>query len=145
LARDLNAAACRAKLLAAACALAAGACLAATTEPPLADPTRPPDPITAVTATTGAASAVAAPTVWPRLQSVRLSASGGDSALIDGRMVRVGERVGTTTLVAIGTQSVLLRGPGFSQQIALLPGTFKTASTTAPPTHVPAATTGPAR
>jgi MSHA biogenesis protein MshK len=120
------------RLLVIVCGLWLGLChrlIAA--EPPLADPTRPPDPVRAVVAGQ-VASAVPGPTVWPHLQSVRLSTTGGSSAVIDGRIVRVGERVGETTLMAIGPQSIVLRGVGFSQQVALLPGTFKTASTVAP-------------
>lgn len=122
----------RIRLLAIACMSWLGVCHGAiAADPLLADPTRPPDPVRAVAAGQ-TASAVPGPTVWPHLQSVRLSATGGSSAVIDGRIVRVGDRVGETTLMAIGPQSIVLRGVGFSQQVALLPGTFKTASTVAP-------------
>jgi MSHA biogenesis protein MshK len=123
---------CRRRFLAVAAFPALGVCHGSIAAgPPLADPTRPPDPVRAVAAAP-VASAVARPTVWPHLQSVRLSATGNSSAVIDGRIVRVGERVGETTLTAIGPRSIVLRGIGFSQQVALLPATFKTPSQVAP-------------
>ena len=110
----------------------------AAAELPLADPTRPAAPAAAAhpAARNGATSA-AAP-AWPQLQSVQVSAQGGSSALVDGRVVRVGERIGELTVAAIDAQGILLRGPRFEQRLALLPGVAKTAS--AQPLSRPAVT-----
>ncbi len=68
----------------------------------LSDPTRPPIPAgVPVAATRNAASG-------PLLQSILLSPS-RRLALIDGRMVRVGDRVGNAQVVAIDFDSVKLR------------------------------------
>ena len=102
-------------------ALAAGAPVAP--ERALRDPTQPPTPVAAV-ATAASGAAEAAP-VWPRLQSVKVAASGASSAVIDGRLVRVGEHVGALTLVSVDVQGVLLRGAHFDQSLALYPGIAK--------------------
>ena len=105
--------------------------------PALADPTRPPGftrptSTPAVRSGGGGSDAVAkvpAP-VMPKLQSLQVSAGGGSSALVDGRVVRVGDRLGETLVVTIDAQGILLRGPRYEQRIALVPGGGKTASTT---------------
>ena len=108
--------------------------------PALADPTRPPG-FTRPTSTPAVRSggggesvadtvaAVPAP-VMPKLQSLQVSAGGGSTALVDGRVVRVGDRLGETLVVTIDAQGILLRGPRYEQRIALVPGGGKTASTT---------------
>lgn len=111
-----------------ACLCAAAAAAAA---PAAADPTRPADIApTVVMPVRGAA--VVAP-VWPQLQSVLVAGPGGSSALVDGRIVRVGGRLGELTVAAIDAQGILLRGLRFEQRLALLPGVFKTPSTTPSP------------
>lgn len=107
--------------------------------PALADPTRPAGftrPASTPTVRGGgggsvadAAAAVPAP-VMPKLQSLQVSAGGGSSALVDGRVVRVGDRLGETVVVTIDSQGILLRGPRYEQRIALVPGGGKTAPTT---------------
>ena len=110
-------------------------------QPALADPTRPAGFTRAAStpaarsgggggggSITDAAAAVPAP-VRPTLQSLQVSAGGGSSALVDGRVVRVGDRLGETVVVTIDTQGILLRGPRYEQRIALVPGGGKTAST----------------
>jgi MSHA biogenesis protein MshK len=92
---------------------------------PLADPTRPPGYAPGAVAPTHAASAAAAP-AWPQLRSVRISAPGDSSALLDGRVVRVGERLGDATVVAIDAQGVQLRRGAVEQRVTLLPGAAKT-------------------
>ena len=65
------------------------------------------------------------------LQSLQVSVRGESSALVDGRVVRVGDRLGETVVVTIDTQGILLRGPRYEQRIALVPGGGKTPSTSA--------------
>jgi MSHA biogenesis protein MshK len=98
---------------------------------PLADPTRP-GPGTAAAAVDGGAprpAGEAAPKTWPQLQSVRISAPGEASAVIDGRLVRKGDHVGDAVVVTIEARSVVLRTTHYTQQIGLTPGVVKTAST----------------
>jgi len=106
--------------------------------PALADPTRPPGftrPASTPAVRIGsagvaaAAAAVSAP-VRPTLQSLQVTVGGGSSALVDGRVVRVGDRLGETVVVIIDAQGILLRGPSYEQRIALVPGGGKTASPT---------------
>lgn len=108
-------------------------CLAAVfayAEPPVADPMRPAQAAAAPaeTAPRAAAAAEAAPPVWPQLQAVQVGGGYATTALIDGRLVRVGDKIGALTLVAIDPEGVLLRGPRFEQRLSLLPGVTKTAS-----------------
>lgn len=77
-----------------------------------ADPTRPP--------TRGAAAprqSVAAPS---RLQSVLISPS-RSVAIIDGRSVRLGERVGDAILVSVEPSQVTLQRGAERQRLTLLP------------------------
>ena len=71
----------------------------------LVDPTRPPDaaPVPASAASAGAAR--------PQLQSVLISNRPGGRrlAVIDGRSVRAGDKVGGAVVVSIGEASVVLR------------------------------------
>ncbi|NRF71114.1 hypothetical protein HLB44_29370 [Aquincola sp. S2] len=124
--------------------LAAGACVHAAAGAPLADPTQPPARV--APAATAATAGEPAPPSWPRLQSVQVGAAGGASALLDGRLVHIGDRVGALTVVAIDHQGVLLRGPHFAQRLALTPGISKAGSLPAalPPVALPklAARTG---
>ena len=113
----------------------------ASAAPPLPDPTRP-----AAFAEPAASSAlprrsditaVAAPAA-PQLQSVQIATNGGSTALVDGRLVRVGGRVGELTVFAIDEQGLWLRGARQDQRLSLLPGVAKFASGTAPITPRPA-------
>lgn len=81
---------------------------------PLGDPMRPPAAV-AAPPEPGEASKTAA-----RLQSVLIS-PGRRVAVIDGRLVRVGERVGDATLVAISESQVVLQGPGGRETLKLIP------------------------
>ncbi len=112
----------------------------------IADPTQPAgsavvSPGAAATRGSRAAAGPAAPAVWPKLQSVQVGDNGSASAMIDGRIVHVGDVVGPLTLVAIDAQGVLLRGARFEQRLALLPGIEKTAS--AEPVAQPLAAAAP--
>lgn len=101
----------------------------------IADPTQPAGAAVAAVALPGLAGTrgtrtageASAPAVWPKLQSVQVGDNGSASAMIDGRIVQVGEAVGALKLVAVDAQGVLLRGARFEQRLALLPGIEKTA------------------
>lgn len=99
----------------------------------LADPTRPPAgwstapaPATRATTATATASAptprtAAAPVTPPRLQSIHQPAGAPASVLIDGRLLRVGDRLGDATLQQIRGDGVVLRqARGDTRWLALL-------------------------
>ncbi|MBL8488815.1 MAG: hypothetical protein JNK22_17250 [Rhodocyclaceae bacterium] len=96
---------------------AAGALVPAFAQAPLADPTRPPD---AVPVTAGDASADQG------LQSVMIPKNGRARALIGGRWVAVGEKIGESTLVRVRQDGVVLKGPAGTETIALTPSVAKT-------------------
>ena len=100
----------------------------------LTDPTRPAGFTRAAStpAARGVGDAGAVPVpVMPKLQSLQVSVRGLSSALVDGRVVRVGDRLGETVVVTIDAQGILLRGPRYEQRIALVPGGGKTVSSRA--------------
>jgi hypothetical protein len=109
---------------------------------PVLDPTRPmaallgepadAGPAKAARSAAPAASAPAAASP-PRLQSVQTSNSGAASALLDGRLVRVGDRVGEQSVAAIDRRGLTLRGPRGEQRLSLLTGITQTASRSAAP------------
>lgn len=91
----------------------------------LTDPTRPPS--------AGPGAAEAEPQAGgPRLQSILLS-SERKIAVIDGRSLRVGDRVGDATLVQISEGGVLLRRGNELHTLALVPGVAKKAAAPRPP------------
>jgi MSHA biogenesis protein MshK len=96
----------------AAASVLAGAALAQ----PLADPTRPP--------TQGPAELRQAEPRSTRLQSVLVS-PGRSVAVIDGRAVRIGERVGDAILVSIEPSEVILQRGAALERLTLLPGTVE--------------------
>lgn len=107
---------------------------AAAAQADLPDPTRPPSAVLAATAAAalpggrplGEPTTPAPPPALPVLQAVQLPARGLASALIDGRLVRVGDTVGERqTVSAIDAQGVNLRGPGGPQRLSLLSGDAK--------------------
>jgi hypothetical protein len=110
---------------------------------PVPDPTRPmatllgdtADTRPAKTARSGApAAAASAVTAAPRLQSVRLAANpSASTALLDGRLVRLGDRIGDASIAAIDRHGITLRGPRGEQRLSLLLGITQTASREAPP------------
>ncbi|TAK87894.1 MAG: MSHA biogenesis protein MshK [Betaproteobacteria bacterium] len=119
------------RLIAALCAL--GALLAGSSASPAAlaqalhDPMRPPagsDP----SATEASKDSVAR---TARLQSVLIS-PGRRVAVIDGRVVRLGERVGDATLVAISESQVVLQRPGGRETLKLNPVVNKKAARKGP-------------
>lgn len=85
----------------------------------LADPTRPPGTVAAPVAAASRMPPKAAPAP-PRLQSVQLGRGGDATALVDGRLLRVGDALGEAKLVAIDLQGVQLLGPQGSQRLWLL-------------------------
>ena len=108
---------------------------------PVLDPTRPMAALLGEPAEAGpakaarsAAPAASAPVAaTPRLQSVQTSSSGAASALLDGRVVRVGDRVGEQSVSAIDRRGLTLRGPRGEQRLSLLTGITQTASRSAAP------------
>lgn len=119
--------------------LAAGG---ATAAPPagLADPTRPP----VVTATPVAAASSTAPKaapVPPRLQSVQLGRGSEATALVDGRLLRVGDTLGEAKVVAIDLQGLQLMGPRGSERLWLLAALMQRPSSPPSPPNTPASPT----
>lgn len=113
----------------------------ASAAPPLPDPTRPAafaEPAASSAGPRRTEATVATAPAAPQLQSVQLAANGGSTALVDGRLVRVGGRVGERTVVAIDEQGLWLRGARQDQRLSLLPGVLKLASGSAPITPRPA-------
>lgn len=100
----------------------------------LPDPTRPPTsmargegaalpagPGAAVAArAASAASAPPAAPARPRLTLIRLDVNGRGVALIDGRLLSVGDRVGDAVLASIDAQGVVLRGARGWQRLPLI-------------------------
>jgi hypothetical protein len=91
----------------------------------VADPTRPP--AAAAPAPAGAGSGAvpaAAPVVRaasPRVQSVQLPREGRGSALVDNRLVFVGDKLGAATITAIDVHGVQLRtAKGAVERLRLL-------------------------
>ena len=115
----------------------------ASAAPPLPDPTRPaafaePAASSALARRSDNAAATTTAPAAPQLQSVQIVANGGSTALVDGRLVRVGGRVGELTVFAIDEQGLWLRGARQDQRLSLLPGVAKLASGTAPTIPRPA-------
>jgi len=115
--------------------------------PPVADPTRPAvsaEPAaSSVAVRRGEAAPAALPAsapAAPQLQSVQLAPNGGSTALVDGRLLRVGSRIGERTISAIDEQGLWLRGGREAHRMSLHPGVTKVASGTVPSTLRPATT-----
>lgn len=114
--------------------LLAGAVATAWASPPVAslpDPTRPPMAIQMATAASGVAARLAAPEAkakpaaaidapLPVLQAVQVPVNGAPTAMIDGRLLKVGETFGEHTLIGIDQQGVVLRSQGRTQRLRLL-------------------------
>jgi MSHA biogenesis protein MshK len=111
----------KALLLVTSLAVASGA----SAQTALPDPTRPPPGLQAATATT-AASAVADTLV---LQSVLLGPGRTPAAVISGRLVALGDRVGGARLARITAHAVHLTGPQGTTTLSLMPEGQKTAHT----------------
>jgi hypothetical protein len=97
------------------------------------DPTRPPS--SAAPAVTGAvrpaAPAASSPKPTPEpplLGSLQIGRDGASTALLDGQVVRVGDKVGNSTVTLIDSQGITLRGPKESVRILLLQGSSKVPS-----------------
>jgi MSHA biogenesis protein MshK len=115
------------RLIAALCALAAllagSSASQAAFAQALGDPMRPPATPGPSPAEGSKESASAA----ARLQSVLIS-PGRRVAVIDGRVVRLGERIGDARLVAISESQVVLRRPSGRETLKLNPIVEKTAA-----------------
>ncbi|OBV38257.1 hypothetical protein [Janthinobacterium psychrotolerans] len=82
----------------------------------LVDPTRPPDaPLP------GNQAGAIDRRVAPQLQSVLVASSGRRVAVIDGRTVRVGDKVGAASVAAIGDTTVSLQRGKKIETIRLYP------------------------
>jgi hypothetical protein len=102
------------------------------------DPTAPPPgmgasadgtPHAAMYAASGARSASAPVAQAPRLESLRYGGAQPATALVDGHMLRVGDRLGDAVVMAIDDQGLSLRsGKGAQRLLALAPGIHKTPS-----------------
>jgi len=88
-----------------------------------ADPTQPP----ALWLASAAASAAEGGTVGgPRLQTVLQPRQGGrPRAVIDGRLVSVGDRIGAARLVRLDEREAVLSGPGGESHLRLTPDVVK--------------------
>jgi len=101
-----------------------------------ADPTAPPPGLMAATdglahaparAASGAHAASAPVAAVPRVESVRFGGERPATALVDGRMLAVGDRLGDAVVTAIDEQGVSLRSAkGAPRLLALAPGIHKT-------------------
>ena len=86
-------------------------------ETSLPDPTRPPESMSAVTAS---APGEIAAFSEPRLQSVMIGTA-GRSAIIGGQRYRLGDRIGDARLVKISEGEVVLAGPSGRRTMTLFP------------------------
>lgn len=108
---------------------------------PLSDPTRPPAgmmgspppshggagqasavrPLAAAPANAPAlVAAVVEPPELPTVQLIRVPQAGAASALVDGRLVQVGDLLDAAVVVAIDANGLLLRGQAGTQRLWLL-------------------------
>lgn len=108
--------------------LAAALAAAAAVAEILPDPTRPP----AFLFAPGDGEAAEKTSGGLLLQSV-LIGSGRRSAIIGGRHLSVGDRLGEFTLVRVGDTEVVLKGPEGSRTLKLFPGVDKRVAQTAAP------------
>jgi hypothetical protein len=112
----------------------------------LADPTRPPAAWGAASAASAPARAASVPAPRPlRVQSVQLPREGRASALVDSRLVFVGDRLGAGTVAAIDAQGVeLKRADGRSERLPLIDAAIvKQAALPAGPSTAPLASLAP--
>ena len=108
----------------------------------LADPTRPPGvaqvPVAAGMPRAGEPTPAAAPPPPPPLlQAVQTTRGGAATALVDGRLLRVGDRLGDTRVVAIDLQGLQLQGPRGTERLWLLGALIQPSSPSPPPTPAP--------
>jgi hypothetical protein len=90
--------------------------------PPGFAPTTPAQGAAAASAPASAASAPKPRAPLPRLTSIRIDADGQQRvALLDGRAVSIGERIGEWVVSGIDTEGVTLRGARGLHRLALLP------------------------
>lgn len=129
-----------------------------------ADPTRPPTAAPAATvARTGAVAAGArtaaapasaaappAPPPVPLVQSIQTPRGGPASALVDGRIVHVGDSVSSGMVTAIDVDGLTVRGNAGAQRLWLLeavsrpvPGTYLASPQPTPPATPAAASAAP--
>lgn len=96
----------------------------------MADPTRPPAALAASAPASSARPASAPAPKAPELQALRLGRDMQPLALIDDKLVRIGDRVGDASVLAINEDGVLMRaGRGPDQWLRLNPGVRKSSVT----------------
>lgn len=117
--------------------LLAPALAAAAPPTALTDPTRPPGAVAAPVAASPRTPPKAAPAPH-RLQSVQLGRGGAATALVDGRLLRVGDTLGEAKVVAIDRQSLQLLGPQGSERLWLLAAPVPPAASRPSPPPTPA-------
>jgi len=119
------------RCLAAVCAACLPSWSTAAPPAPLADPTRPPGMAAPAAAPPGAARGAAQPRpaapppALPMLQAIQLPEQGPATAMVDGRLVTTGDRIGERVVVAIDRQGLLMGGKGGSDRLWLLTGEAK--------------------
>lgn len=86
-----------------------------------ADPTRPP----AGFESGATSSAVPAPPANAGLQTIVRRTNGRPAAIINGRLVELGGRIGDARLVKVGEDSVVLQTPAGRETLRLTPGIEK--------------------
>lgn len=106
------------------CALSLGA-VAFGVAAELPDPTRPPAALRAASPSATPAAAAAAPVLV--LQSVLIGEGRKPSAIINGRVVELGESFDGLRLVRVFDGGALLAGAGGATTLALTPGSEKVA------------------
>lgn len=95
--------------------------LAGTVHAQFADPTRPPAELTAPAANAGGAGAPAVTPGQPRVQSILVSLRPGGRrvAVVDGKTVRQGDRVGSAVVAIINSTEVILKRGSQTQTLKL--------------------------
>jgi MSHA biogenesis protein MshK len=104
------------------CAIALTAISGMASAQNMTDPTRPPNEPAPSGAPAGPVGAAAAVSASPELQGILLSAQ-RRVAVIDGKTLRVGERLGDATLVALSETSATLKRGERLETLRLLPAT----------------------
>lgn len=97
------------------------------------DPTQPPMTRAAPAAGTGRVTGLLRPNAPsspalppPRVQSLHLPEHGAASALIDGRLLHVGDRLGELTITQIDPQGVELKSTRGMERLQIVTGILKT-------------------
>ena len=86
------------------------------------DPTQPPPrPVRAAAAAASTPEVATPPPPAPIVQSIQFRRGGDSSAIVDGQLLRIGDRLGEATVAAIDEQGLTLRGARGPQRLLLWP------------------------